>query len=91
MSVTIGWKKINKKSRDLYFDDLEVNDAFRNKSSRSKGAVYIKVYNQLTDQYFAQEVETGRLWTPTKAPVEKVSVNIEIDSQKPEIYHEDYF
>lgn len=80
------WKKQKPVGQTLYFDDINVNEAFKNAGTLSKGAVYIKVKNSRDHQMFMQEIATGILFPPTKAPVKRVDLTITIDEVKPSIY-----
>ena len=44
-------------SKDLYFDDLKVNETFRIVSSYAKGAVYVKVNLENFLTYLDQRIE----------------------------------
>ena len=72
--------------RVLYFTDLDTNESFRNTSGR--GAIYRKVFAGRTADptWYMLEEATGRLWTPTESPVERVSVEVNIAVPKPGIY-----
>lgn len=82
-TVKVNWLK-EKKVPALLFEDLRLNTPFRNTSPDSKGAVYIKVSDATAS--FMYEVQTGRLWPPTKSPVEIVDLTININLEKPQIY-----
>lgn len=83
--------------KTLHFVDLLPNEAFRIKSYRSKGAVYIKVvpgHDDLvlegkwgeTHSGVMYELATGKLYPPTSSTVELVDVDIEVHQDKPDIY-----
>jgi hypothetical protein len=68
----------------LKFDDLALNETFRNTGGR--GAVYVKVQVGHEDDYYMYELATGRLWEPTTATLERVAVDVNVTAAKPRIY-----
>lgn len=89
--VKVNWSSDN---CQLFFRDLEINQAFRNAGKWSKGAIYIKVGIDKTSVsqepfYYMYEVATGKLWPATSSPVEVVDVSVNINSPKPAAYTED--
>ena len=84
--VNVLWKDSVVDKKVLYFDDIEVNQAFRNISDNSRGAIYIKVHNSNSRLYYMLEIVSGILWTPTASPIELINVDIRIDAPKPSIY-----
>lgn len=98
MSMQINFKN-DVTTKQLYFADLPLNSAFRIKTSGSKGAIYIKTQEinhfsrmgsnnklQTVNHFRMYEIATGKLFEPTPSPVELVSVKIEIDAERPEVY-----
>lgn len=87
-SLKINWEASPRKKTVLYFDDLELNTPFRNISSKSQGAVYIKVALGMdSDEEYQYEVSSGKLWMPTASPVEVVPMELNVSAVKPYIYH----
>jgi hypothetical protein len=93
--MNVSWKNTPK---TLYFNDLSDGDSFRIATGNSKGAIYTRVnlnpfvmthhYNDTLRgrDYGMLEIATGKVFIPTKSPVERVSVNVSIDTEKPSLY-----
>jgi hypothetical protein len=83
--MNINWKGQVTQKKNLYFEDLKLNESFKNAGYSSRGAVYIKVAtNDGIDWMY--EVATGLLFKPTKAPVQRVEVELNISVEKPDLY-----
>jgi hypothetical protein len=85
MKTNIVWNK-EKAKKLFYFNELPLNCNFRIATTASQGAIYRKIYNELTGNYGAMEEYSGKVFKPTQSPVELVEVTITIDSAKPVIY-----
>lgn len=88
--MEINWLNSNENTT-LYFQDVAVNQGFRNVSDLSKGAVYLKVedYNAFEKDYecYAMlEIATGVMFRPTTSPVELVDIKLNIGVEKPDLY-----
>lgn len=75
-----------KPTRDLHFADLEVGDGYVIDSPSSKGAVYQKVLDY-HGVYWALELATAKLYSPTMSPVKRVNFKIEVDTELPGVYN----
>lgn len=72
--------------KQFFFNDLDLNESFRVRSARSRGAVYRKVLLNEDDSFKMLEEATGKVFEPTSSPVEVVKVTVTIDAVKPSIY-----
>jgi hypothetical protein len=90
--INIQWQ--NKKIQDfpLYFDDLELNEAFKINTGK---AVYIKVglnkklyikSSSKIDTECMYEIATGKLYPPTNSPVVQIGLEMIVNIPKPSIY-----
>jgi hypothetical protein len=90
ITLKINWKASTPKNKDLYFNDLKVGESFINVSGYGQGAVYRKVVREPTcpgvNEYFMLEIETSKLWNPTKSAVRVVDVEVNIPLERPSIY-----
>ncbi len=68
--------------KSLYFSDLVVNDGFK---IRGGEAVYVKTQSPSGKDYM-MEVATGKLWHPTKSPIERISIEVNVGVYRPSIY-----
>lgn len=88
--MNIKWKDTKSTPSVLYFDDLKLNEGFRNVGKLSQGAVYIKVSTKagrsVNNVEWMYEVATGFLFPPTLAPVERVEVGLDVPVVKPALY-----
>lgn len=85
MTVQINWNGQKPTKKTLYFDDLELNQAFKNAGYLSRGAVYIKVAHKNGEE-FMYEVQTGKIFNPTNAQVEIVPLELNVPVAKPALY-----
>lgn len=69
----------------LNFDDLFVGECFKNASSNSKGAIYMKVMNNISWKTNMLELSSGKYFPPTSSPIERVEVEISVKSEKPRV------
>lgn len=70
---------------NIVFADLQLNEAFRIVGGH--GAVYVKVETgRGQKEEYMYELATGKLWTPTRSVVERISVSVAIDTTKPACY-----
>lgn len=83
MKVTWTNQTNTKKS---FFTDLKVNDTFKIKSSKSKGAVYVKCEFQNRNDFWMMELGTGKIFSPTPSEVQLVDVEVVISDVKPQLY-----
>jgi hypothetical protein len=82
--ANVNFVKKNVPQKNLTFEDLLLNDNFKILGGR--GAVYRKVRHKGTEDYFMLEEATGKLFHTTSSPVEKVSVDVVVNSEKPNLY-----
>lgn len=88
-SMKINWKNQPPKPRHLYYDDLKLNDAFRLTTGQAiyiKVAISPKLSGTKVQVNGMLELATGQVFHPSESPVELISVEINIDSAKPNIY-----
>jgi len=84
VSVVVNWNQKKSYSPNLYFSDLQINQAFRIKGGR--GAVYVKIKirgGQNDGQEYMLELATGKAFQPTISPIELIRVEINISASKP--------
>jgi hypothetical protein len=82
--MNVNWKDSVATARNLTFDDLNLNESFRNVNGR--GAVYVKVQVHNSDDEYMMELATGKLFNPTVSPVERVNVDVNVNASKPRFY-----
>ena len=73
MKMKMSPRKVQVK---LYFDDLFLNEAFKNTLGR--GAVYVKTRVKGDTAEYMMELSTGKLFEPTFSPVERVDVEYKV-------------
>lgn len=70
----------------LFFTDLKLNDTFKIKSTKARGAVYTKCQLQGDSAFWMLELGTGKLFHPTPSEVQLVDVEVVISDVKPQLY-----
>jgi len=84
--MEINWKDADPVKSRVYFKDLLLNESFKIVAG---DAVYVKVavvHKYDENEEFMCELATGKLFPPTKSPVQLVHVDVDVDLPKPVIY-----